>query len=191
VRKRLFTFAAGVSLVLFSAVLLLWGRSYFRSDWIDADTHSRAGWYRWQCRFRSDSGLWLLAINQERMPGPAHVEWLRERPYFIGSWQASAASEWVIRNHQSRSIWNRLGFSCAKWLVWGTGYEVTAPFWVVAATLGALSIPRVVALARSWRRRSRISRGQCALCGYDLRATPDRCPECGGVAPLLPKTREA
>jgi len=54
--------------------------------------------------------------------------------------------------------------------------------WLLVSTLvivfGVINIKR----RRMWRR---FYAGECVRCGYDLRATPDQCPECGLVPPKL------
>lgn len=53
------------------------------------------------------------------------------------------------------------------------------PYWAIAAPLALL--PAWWALTYR-RRRERLRQGHCRRCGYDLRGTPHRCPECGTPA---------
>jgi hypothetical protein len=66
------------------------------------------------------------------------------------------------------------------------------PYWLLIALTGGIGWgigrrPRLV--------RRRIKRGLCVACGYDVRATPDRCPECGhvpvGAVDALPASASA
>jgi hypothetical protein len=53
---------------------------------------------------------------------------------------------------------------------------IVIPYWMLVA----ISLPMPILRARraAWRRIAR-RRGLCVFCGYDIRATPGRCPECG------------
>ena len=53
---------------------------------------------------------------------------------------------------------------------------IIVPAWSLATVL---ALPAVVPLWRRVRARRRQAEMRCRTCGYDLRATPTRCPECG------------
>ena len=59
-------------------------------------------------------------------------------------------------------------------------YTIKLPLWIVAAVFLALPAGRTVSTLRQLRRRAR---GLCPCCGYDLRASEGRCPECGTPIP--------
>jgi hypothetical protein len=76
--------------------------------------------------------------------------------------------------------------------------EQVAGHWAVGRVLirvmmaaGLAEIPAAVVFKlMNDRRRTRPARGLCLRCGYDLRGTPGRCPECGDAVgakvPLVP-----
>ena len=55
-------------------------------------------------------------------------------------------------------------------------FALFVPWWVLTLTSSALA---AVGVTQAYTKRRRIRLGRCRLCGYDLRATPGACPECG------------
>jgi hypothetical protein len=65
---------------------------------------------------------------------------------------------------------------------------ITVPFWLFAAIT---AIPPLLALRRKLHERRCWHLARCPSCGYDLRATPNRCPECGRARPQPTATASA
>ena len=66
----------------------------------------------------------------------------------------------------------------------GCGFAVAiivgASIWLTVPMVGMLAVAGYLH-RRDRRRFLRHVHGQCVECGYDLRATPGRCPECGSI----------
>ncbi len=60
-----------------------------------------------------------------------------------------------------------------------TVYWVSWPLLIVAALAAIMPTRWSIQAYRERRRRDRIRLGLCGKCGYDLRASTERCPECG------------
>jgi hypothetical protein len=172
-KRRLFTILSALSLLLFVAVVVLWVRSYSHSDAV-----GRARLDGWHVEARSGRGYLVLTAVR---PCPFDL------PLSWSSWRLEerepAMSMGVTAS--DGSLWARPAYGAdGKLLALGGPMNPSAivPWWKVqaAVTLAAgaalaLRIGYGLRLAR-WRRQRR-----CVICGYDLRATPERCPECGKV----------
>jgi hypothetical protein len=96
-------------------------------------------------------------------------------------WQVPQNSYWLISEvEESGGFLRASGKYCGglRTQYWDT-YRVRYG-WLVGLTCVAPSIVVIGPIIRRWRGRP----GYCRKCGYDLRATPQRCPECGAVLPV-------
>ena len=185
--RRLLALASAVSLLLCVATCVLWVRSYGRDEVV------------WWVPTGQDRYL----IGSER--GSVRVERVADGPAYSstapGSRRFGAASR--ARPDDAYWTWDRLyhqaEFACPRWgfaMVSGPRFTrrtradrgvfdlpvllpavaVAVPHW---ALLGAGAVAPLASVLRSRRHRRSRRAGLCARCGYDLRATPGRCPECG------------
>lgn len=65
----------------------------------------------------------------------------------------------------------------------GPIYGLLIPVHYVVVISAGILIAAGWRLHRSIRKRRAIAAGHCRVCGYDLRASEGRCPECGDVIP--------
>jgi hypothetical protein len=110
------------------------------------------------------------------LSGPVSFEVLSviDAAYCDGSWREVTRPVDVagFEFHTQRTSILTPGRTCRR---------ATLPCWFLVGLFAALPLRRARSLWKQWRRRA----GLCATCGYDLRATPHRCPECGNVTAAL------
>ena len=177
--------ATTLSLVLCGGMVALWGRGFCAEDTVTLTwtTHNGSA-TKWkalslnskfgQLRFDyEDSDLALASAPFRSEPLPPHANW---EDHAVPLWNASGFGygawrlpysvpiepPWPIPNYESRNRYLLL------------------PVYLFVIVFAVLPAGAAIARRRA-RRHHRL--GLCAVCGYDLRATPDRCPECGTITP--------
>ena len=170
-RRKLFNLGAALSLLLCVGTVVLRVRSF----WV------RESWLHITCEEGGELGTiavsrWVIidrggvAIARDAMP-------VANRPaQRWGRWAEGSS------NYPNQGRWQRLGVGWWKyeWSESGVtlgGRGAVFPLWAVTLLTAAAPL---VSLVRYRRRRTHPAGARpCPSCGYDLRATPDRCPECG------------
>jgi len=191
-RRAVFSAITLLSLLFSLASAAFWVRSY----WV-ADQYSNAA----DTFVISTQGM-LCATGRAgpippemlpRHPAPAPRGYRSFAPYRVGPRRAQPSQTGLESSFEFAGVsWYRTyggevtrrtlnGMVAREYLA--PTWQATAPHWVGVALFGLL--PGVVVLSSLRRlrrsRKLRLSMGCCTLCGYDLRATPERCPECGTV----------
>jgi len=183
-RRWLFNGLAAVSLLILVITVIIWIRSEFAYDeFFRLHVDPGTGNYLTPVVVWDDGRLQVL-VRIGRFGKP----WLGQLPLRDRPWTHIPNNSYTNYPHGAQHN----GMSNVKWMwfyhpllrdavVQGTSeYWIIVRLWIIAALV---SIAPCVWAWRTKREHGRVVQGFCRRCGYDLRATPDRCPECGTIPP--------
>jgi hypothetical protein len=173
-KRRLFDLAAATSLVLCALTVAAAARSFFIHDYLVRRSY-RLGDPTGHCaELRSNCGSVELGVYSYD-EDPSRIEYGKLVPdavphgvaWTLSSFPAHFRAYRLYRFELRRDWYDMHGRGPYSW--------VLMPYWFPTLLFAVLPALRW----GKWRRRSRP--GSCSACGYELRSTPDRCPECGTV----------
>lgn len=169
-KRRLLNLLTVLSLLLCVAVSTAWVASYVSArtfEW--GDGRQSVGYMlilsQGSVTFRMDSNVRPIILRESNGFSETFEQVVRYFDECLGvqvtCWDAERSTEPGVSYGQCLQVWSmfRLPFLLTMLL---------PAWWIVRWRL-----------ARGWRRRTRRRNNLCARCGYDLRASPHRCPECG------------
>jgi hypothetical protein len=164
--------AVVASVVIFFATFILWARSYYRADEVSYTTHTphTAG----VVSVTSEKGR-VVGVSVTYRPNVPLWDFRGppKRVWQFGSPPVSESPSLLVTHGPFQTI----GLGPVSGSYFGLDFVgASVPHFFIAL----LSLPLPLLAFRRWRRRRRFEReGLCRVCGYDLRASAVRCPECG------------
>jgi hypothetical protein len=186
--RRLLSVLATISLLVSTGALVAWHRSHRKFGFAQAHVAGHVYGVAWP--------MDQVAFVQYRSfrPRPPGGYELAESPpvSFEQNYRTKLISHTQLVYHSFAGFgWVR--DDAVSPTVGGPTYGLFLPAWFVAVASAAFPAWWLPREARRRRFAGRVSRGACGTCGYDLRASPDRCPECGAAQPahaLFPAPRD-
>ena len=195
--RRLFTILSALSLVLFVATWLLWIQSYgnaFYPTFLHLSSSNRqtvaTQFDPWS--YRGCLGIELTHIHlysdiikQSQcyvgsivcISGMRPGMWMPQVPGW--SWEPMDSSgSRAVHIDEAHGFCFHHDLGTNSLYGWYSVSGFSAPCWFYLLLFTVLPAARLFYHRKTARR---FRRGRCRACGYDLRATPDRCPECGTV----------
>jgi len=164
-RRLIFNAAATLSLLLCLFLIYSWLRSFLPAP----------------LRFESVDGALMLVWSEGVIPsGPDADIFNPASEKFMGIRE-------LMKSINIRSDRKWMGFRAitSGGVFHAQNYHIFAiPYWVLVPPTALLPISWILSRRRQ---RHRASAGHCLSCGYDLRESKDKCPECGtAVNPAVP-----